>query len=316
MGRTGGTASKAASGVTAKILKKPSLPKALLPTKSSTSLKFPPSSSSSTFSSSSCLSLSSPEIAFQTLLDSIKDDPPTLGGWRMVDSLKHLVEVEPKFLPIIARHGVLKSFYTTEIDKKVKSPFQALTKTIIYQQLAPAAAEKIMDRCFASFGVTKSDTIEPKHILNAKFEIQFIGGKKKVMIKDSPSGLSENKMKALVSLAESFSSEKLLRNVNLHNLSVPELQEKLIAIRGLGPWSVDMFCMFHLCKPDVMPLGDLGVRKGIYKLHDLAPAAVGANSNSKSIKEEQARCKELTLSWSPFSSVGASYMWRINDDHM
>ena len=71
--------------------------------------------------------------------------------------------------------------------------------------------------------------------------------------------------------------------------------------RGLGPWSVDMFMMFTLCNPDVMPLGDLGVRRGIYRLHGLTASA---NKGSKALKEETARCRELTTSWSPYSSIG------------
>ena len=68
----------------------------------------------------------------------------------MIDALKHLVEVEPKFVQIINRHGLLKSYSPIETSKKDKSPFHALVKTIIYQQLAPVAAEKIMERCFTA----------------------------------------------------------------------------------------------------------------------------------------------------------------------
>jgi DNA-3-methyladenine glycosylase II len=93
-----------------------------------------------------------------------------------------------------------------------------------------------------------------------------------------------------------------LKGVDLFALPTAELTKRLTAVRGLGPWSVDMFMMFSLCNPDVMPVGDLGVRRGIYRLHGVPATAPG--QGSKAAKEEAAKCRELTAKWSPFSSVG------------
>jgi hypothetical protein len=78
-----------------------------------------------------------------------------------------------------------------------------------------------------------------------------------------------------------------------------------------------MFSMFSLLKPDVMPLGDLGVRRGILYMFDETRRTKGnpgsGSSSSVREKEERKRCEELTKSWGPFSSLGAAYMWRVTD---
>mmetsp|Transcript_37922 Transcript_37922/g.112264 ORF Transcript_37922/g.112264 Transcript_37922/m.112264 type:complete len:104 (-) Transcript_37922:128-439(-) len=66
-----------------------------------------------------------------------------------------------------------------------------------------------------------------------------------------------------------------------------------------------MFCMFTLLKPDVMPCGDLGVRRGVLQMY--------GGSRTKNIKDEAKRVRELSAHWAPYRSVGAMYMWRTND---
>ena len=101
--------------------------------------------------------------------------------------------------------------------------FESLVRSIIYQQLAPAAASKILDRLMIVLGVktdgTSSNTaISPDIIRESNFQIKYIDGKKKICLNSTPTGLSESKMKALQSLAEHFSSDSLLKNVNFYEL--------------------------------------------------------------------------------------------------
>jgi DNA-3-methyladenine glycosylase II len=72
-------------------------------------------------------------------------------------------------------------------------------------------------------------------------------------------------------------------------------------VRGIGPWSVDMFLMFGLCRPDVWPVGDLGVRTGLRTFLGLRAA-------------RPARLTALAARWRPYRSLAAWYMWRAVED--
>ena len=74
--------------------------------------------------------------------------------------------------------------------------------------------------------------------------------------------------------------------------------ERLTAVRGIGEWSAHMFLMFELGRPDVLPVGDLGVRKGMQAAYGLPDAPTPA------------RAREIGAPWSPFRTVGSWYMWR------
>lgn len=77
------------------------------------------------------------------------------------------------------------------------------------------------------------------------------------------------------------------------------LFSKLMMVKGIGPWSVHMFMIFSLHRPDVLPVGDLGVRKGVQILYGL-----------KKIPQP-AEMEELCKGWRPYRSAGAWYMWRL-----
>ena len=82
-------------------------------------------------------------------------------------------------------------------------------------------------------------------------------------------------------------------------LNPGEVVASMYTVRGIGPWSVDMFLMFSLARPDVLPVGDLGVRKGMqrhWKLRKLP---------------EPERMRQLAAPWRPYRSVGSWYMWRL-----
>jgi DNA-3-methyladenine glycosylase II len=73
----------------------------------------------------------------------------------------------------------------------------------------------------------------------------------------------------------------------------------LLPVRGIGPWSVDMFLMFALGRPDVLPVGDLGIRKGMQQHFGLRKLP------------DAAKMTRLAAPWRPYRSVAAWYMWRL-----
>ena len=114
--------------------------------------------------------------------------------------------------------------------------------------------------------------------------------------------------KYIKSLAEHFSDPHLLKGVDLNTLPNEELRKRLIAVKGLGAWSVDMFMLFKLGRPDIMAPGDLAIRKGVAKFHNLP-----MESLKKDTKSSQNKVEELTKGWSPYRSIACQYMYHLMD---
>jgi DNA-3-methyladenine glycosylase II len=96
-------------------------------------------------------------------------------------------------------------------------------------------------------------------------------------------------------------AEGRLDFAELPALADDEVIERITAVKGLGEWSAHMFLMFHLGRPDVLPVGDLGVRHGMRIVYGLPEAPTPA------------KAKEIGAPWAPFRSVGSWYMWRANE---
>jgi DNA-3-methyladenine glycosylase II len=168
---------------------------------------------------------------------------------------------------------------------KPGSCFGSLAKSIVFQQLATKAAAAIYARVLTAAGC--EETLTPEAILAAP--VQDLRG----------AGLSQQKVDYLLDLSSHFSDGRL-SDKGIVAIADPEaLRSRLCAVKGIGPWSVDMFTMFHLGAPDVLPTGDLGVRKGMQELYGLkelpGPAAMA----------------EVAAAWAPYKSVGSYYMWRV-----
>jgi DNA-3-methyladenine glycosylase II len=114
-------------------------------------------------------------------------------------------------------------------------------------------------------------------------------------------GLSRPKVAYLRSLAEHVESGEL-ELARLSELPDEEVTEQLTAVKGLGQWTADMFLIFHLGRPDVLPVGDLGVRRAVeraYGLPDLPDAA---------------QLTEIGEPWRPHRSLASLYLWRSLDN--
>lgn len=111
-------------------------------------------------------------------------------------------------------------------------------------------------------------------------------------------GVSYRKASYLHDLSEKFVSGDL-SDESILEMNEERLYESLMRVKGIGPWSVHMFMIFSLHKPDVLPVSDLGVRKGVKALYGLKelPDAV--------------KMEEVCEKWRPYRSVGSWYMWRL-----
>lgn len=163
------------------------------------------------------------------------------------------------------------------------NPFDALLRSIIYQQLSGKAAAAIHKRVRALFS---GGNINPNQVLAMDDQVL------------RSAGMSRAKVVAVNDLAQKTIDGVIPPGSRLREMSDADIVENLTQVRGIGEWTVQMFLMFQLGRPDVLPTKDLGVRKGFmltYGLDEL-PAE----------KEMVVYCER----WRPYRSVGSWYMWR------
>lgn len=169
---------------------------------------------------------------------------------------------------------------------KQGSHFESLARAIVYQQLAGKAAATIFGRVCA---LTPGKRFPKAPDILRLSESELRGA-----------GLSNNKFLALRDLAGRVESKEL-RLASIARQDDERIVEDLVAVRGIGVWTAQMFLMFRLGRLDVMPGLDLGVQEGIRRLDDLA--------ERPKPKEVEARAEV----WAPLRSVAAWYMWRLAD---
>jgi DNA-3-methyladenine glycosylase II len=160
-------------------------------------------------------------------------------------------------------------------------PFSVLVYSIIGQQISGFAARAIAGRLTARFGGRMPSPTE----LLALDPVDLKGV-----------GLSQRKLEYLRSLAEHIISGELQID-NLHKLSDDEVRTQITASRGLGRWTADMFLLINLERPDVLPIGDLGIRSAVQRLYRL--------DHLPSPREVDA----IGEKWRPHRSLASLYLW-------
>ena len=162
--------------------------------------------------------------------------------------------------------------------------FDALSKSIIHQQLSGKVAEIIYKRFLTLF---KKENPEPEQYL------QINNSKLKTI------GLSKQKINYIHNLSIFFINNKTSQ---LKNLSEEDITDKLISIKGIGQWTIDMFMMFTLGKTNILPVDDLGIKKAFKYLYNL-----------KELPSRQFM-KEKSNDWRPYRTIGCYYLWMMIDD--
>jgi 3-methyladenine DNA glycosylase/8-oxoguanine DNA glycosylase len=194
-------------------------------------------------------------------------------------AVAHLRERDPKLKALIDRVGVFRM----KLDRAA-TPFQALCESIIYQQITGRAAETIAGRFRDRLGEGRFPP--PERVLEATDAVL------------REVGLSRGKVAALRDLAAKSLDGTVPAMARLRAMEDEEIVERLIVVRGIGRWTAEMFLMFRLGRPDVLPIHDYGVRKG-FKL------TFARREMPK--PESVARRGEL---WRPYRTVASWYLWR------
>ncbi len=158
--------------------------------------------------------------------------------------------------------------------------FAILTRSIISQQISTKAAIAIGNRLLASV-----KRFHPKTILAASDEAL------------RAAGLSKGKQLSLRDLAEKC-QDGTIPLKKLAKMEDADVVETLVQVRGIGPWTADMFLIFALGRLDVLPIGDYGLRAGLLKHYALGELP------------KKDTMMELAAPWQPYRSIGTWYIWR------
>ena len=165
--------------------------------------------------------------------------------------------------------------------------YGALVRSIVGQQLSTKAARTIYLRLCERYG---GRTPTPAELLADDLEALRLAA-----------GLSRAKASYLKSLAEHVVGGELELE-RFDAMPDEEVAAELIAVKGLGQWTVDMYLMFHLQRPDVLPVGDLGIRRAVERAYDLPGLP------------DPARLTEIAEPWRPHRTLACRYLWRSLDN--
>lgn len=187
-----------------------------------------------------------------------------------------LMRRDPILAPVIRKYRSRSLLDTPAMD-----PFPALVRTITAQQISTRAAATIHGRLVALMprGVT------PRAMLKLADE------------QLRAAGLSRQKMAYLRDLAVKVQNGELPAH-SLHELADEEVIEAIVKVKGLGRWSAEMFLMFRLHRPDVLPVDDLGIVNAIQRLYGLRK------------RPKPDRIRKIGEAWRPYRTVACWYLWR------
>ncbi|KAI9015339.1 DNA glycosylase [Hyaloraphidium curvatum] len=220
-------------------------------------------------------------------------------------AIAHLCRADPK----------LGNFISTVRDRCSlldgpghEDTFRALATSIIYQQLAGAAALAILRRFVSVFYPDLADPSHPWSRSDTPFPTPAQVLQQTPETLRARAGLSQSKANFIHGLAGVYDrgelSDAMLRAMKTEE----EVKGALLPIKGIGPWTVHMFAMFHLQLPDILPVGDLAIRKA-FASHFGLPKKSGKKDPLPAAEEMLA----LAKAWEPYRSVASWYMWRMTD---
>lgn len=181
---------------------------------------------------------------------------------------------------LIEEHGV-------PTLRRTRNTLESLGRAIVYQQLSGKAAGTIYSRFLALFPGGRFPTAARLMAMSVD-ELRAVG-------------LSRGKASFLLDLAAKF-ADGTVNPRRFARSSETEIAATLLQVKGIGQWSVDMFLIFGLNRPDVLPVGDLGVRRGMMRYF------------GRRELPEAPQMLRLAAPWQPYRSIASYYLWRVADN--
>jgi DNA-3-methyladenine glycosylase II len=199
---------------------------------------------------------------------------------KFAKAIGHLKAVDPVLAGVIDTVGKC-----TLVPRAEGTHFDAVVRSIVYQQLSGKAAATIHKRVLDLLDEKNPKPVQLMKMPDAKLRA---------------AGLSGQKTRYVKGVAEMVHSGQL-EIERLHDLSDDEIIAALTSIKGVGLWTAQMFLIFRLGRPDILPAGDLGIQKGVqtaYRMRKLP---------------KPDKVLKMGRKWAPYRTVGAWYMWRLLD---
>ena len=197
---------------------------------------------------------------------------------RCIEGTKFLSSLDQDWNLLISSVGPCKLNLSMELE-----PYQALIKSVIFQQLRPTSASAIFNRFTQYFD---SDFPTAKQIIDTP----------KNKLKEC--GLSTNKLSTIIGIANQEENEGLENRKGFEIMSDIQIIQKLTRIKGIGEWTAQMLMIFNLGRLDIFPVSDFAIKKN-YSLFKNIASPINIKDLSK-ISEE----------WKPFRSIAAWYLWQ------
>ncbi|MGH8183740.1 MAG: DNA-3-methyladenine glycosylase family protein [Rhodanobacteraceae bacterium] len=201
-------------------------------------------------------------------------------GFDVEAATAHLAKRDRKLATWMRRIGPLEHDFAARFD-----PVDALARSILYQQLSGKAAATITGR------------VRQRMSRGGKITARGLDAVDDAGLRAA--GVSRNKIAALRDLAEKAHAGIVPRTAQLDRMPDQDLIDHLIQVRGIGRWTVEMLLMFRLGRPDVLPVDDLGVRKGAQIVHRWPEMPAPRD------------LREFGEQWGPYRTLASFYLWRV-----
>ena len=194
----------------------------------------------------------------------------------MGEAERHLMRVCPAMRRHVPHHDPYPGTF-----RRFRDPYKALIRAVVYQQLSGKAAATIYGRVMALYGRHHPTPAEIDATPDERFRA---------------AGLSRQKIAAIRDIARKRLDKVIPHQRSIAHRGDEEIIERLTSVRGVGRWTVEMYLIFSLGRPDVLPVDDLGVRKGAQKM-------LGRPLTARELGEYGTR-------WAPWRSAAAWHCWR------
>jgi DNA-3-methyladenine glycosylase II len=197
------------------------------------------------------------------------------------EACKHLAKRDRVMRKLISDHGHARLHSRGDA-------FTTLARSIVGQQISVKAAQSVWHKLLALLGADSGDGRGPLPV--ADVLASPVENLRKA-------GLSARKVEYMRDLAKHFDESKVHVS-QWQSMDDEAIIDELIAIRGIGRWTAEMFLIFHLMRPNVLPLDDLGLIKGI------------SQSYFSGEPVSRAEARDMAEAWAPYRTVGTWYLWR------
>ncbi len=193
------------------------------------------------------------------------------------DSLQYLTSADKTLGDVISQH---KDYSITSRGEA----YETLLRSIVGQQISVKAAASVWNKIIGLIKI-----IEPNKVLSTS--------KEKLKL----CGLSKQKTQYILNISEHFKINNIIDDTYWENRTYLSVYEELITIKGIGPWTAEMFGMFYLLEKDIFPLKDVGILRAMYQLYN----------NGERIDID--KIVKISDTWKPYRSVACWFLWRSID---